>query len=296
MNRLSHKSTISVNSKVFKLLFFSVFWIFTVPLYGNDIHEITSHRIDSPFQKDSTTLRVLVPDNYSDNEYYKVLYILPVREQGNRKSGDGLMEIIKNDFHNRYNLICVAPGYTHLPWYADHSKDNTKQDESHFLKTVLPFVDSNYSTLKSKEGRLLLGFSKSGWGALSLLLRNPEVFHKAAGWDIGIRMDTNYLEDQESEEWIEAIEHTFGDLEIFEHYRISSLLSRKAKDLGEEARIFYYNREGNRGPGGAKIHSLMVELGIPHLYWYEPFRKHRWDSGWLPDAVLFLVGDGTELN
>ena len=33
------------------------------------------------------------------------------------------------------------------------------------------------------HARLLLGFSKSGWGAFSLLLRYPERFGKAAAWD-----------------------------------------------------------------------------------------------------------------
>jgi hypothetical protein len=293
MSRFFHKPTRSVYPIVAKLLITSAFCMYTVLLQGNEADEIISHHIDSPFQKDRTTLRVLVPDNYSEKTNYKVLYVLPVREQGNRKNGDGLMEVYKNNFHNKYSLICVAPGYTHLPWYADHSKDLTRQDESHFLKTVIPFIDENYSTQKHKEGRILLGFSKSGWGAITLLLRNPEIFHKAAGWDIGIRMDTELLKEEENEEWIEDIEHIFGNMKNFEHYRVSALLKRKAKELGDEARIFYYNREGNRGSGGAMIHSLMLELGIPHLYWYEPFRKHRWDSGWMPDAVHFLAGDGT---
>jgi hypothetical protein len=32
----------------------------------------------------------------------------------------------------------------------------------------------------------------------------------------------------------------------------------------------------------------MDELGIPHHYENDTFREHRWDSGWLPDAVAAL--------
>ncbi|MFY0653193.1 MAG: hypothetical protein JXQ96_14220 [Cyclobacteriaceae bacterium] len=256
--------------------------------YGQNPDKIKSHRIFSPYQKDSTTVRVLLPDNFSNNENYRVLYVLPVREQGNKKSGDPLVEIIKDDLHNEYKLICVFPGYTHLPWYADHSVDKTKQDESHFLKTVLPFVESNYPTIREKEGRLLLGFSKSGWGALTLLLRNTETFNKAAGWDIGIRMDTNVPTDSA---FVKAAEYTFGDLGNFEKYRVSTLLKNNKDKLGTTSRIFYYNTGGNRARGGAIIHNLMVELEIPHLYIFEPKRKHRWDSGWIPAAVNFLVED-----
>jgi len=248
--------------------------------------EIISYRVASPFQSDDTTIRVLLPDNMDLNKEYKVLYILPVIENDNRRFGDGLLEIKKYNYHNTHQLICVAPEFTSPPWFADHATNTEKQDESHLLKTVIPFIDSVSPTLKSKEGRLLIGFSKSGWGALTLLLRNQEVFGKAVGWDIGIRLDT---EDLEPSKIKERTERDFGTKENFEKYRISTLLGEKGSQLGTEARLFYYNVEGNRGPGGAKIHQLMVELGMPHRYLYEPKRKHRWDSGWIPEAVSFLV-------
>jgi hypothetical protein len=154
------------------------------------------------------------------------------------------------------------------------------------LKTIIPYVDGKLPTLKSAEGRLLIGFSKSGWGALTLLLRNPDVFGKAVGWDIGIRLDAGDLEPSKIKE---RMERDFGTKENFEKYRISTLVREKGHQLGAEARLFYYNAEGNRGPGGAKIHQLMIDLGIPHRYLYEPKRKHRWDSGWIPEAVNFIV-------
>ena len=249
-------------------------------------NEIISYRIESPFQSDSTTLRVLTPENMDLNKEYRVIYILPVIENDNRRFGDGLLEMQKYDYHTKHQLICVAPEYSSLPWYADHVTDLGKQDESHLLKKVIPYIDDILPTLKSKEGRLLIGFSKSGWGALTLLLRNPEVFGKAAGWDIGIRIDTGDLDASKIEE---KINRDFGTKENFEAYRISTLLRKKGIDLGPKERLFYYNTEGNRGWGGTQIHQLMVELGIPHRYLYEPQRKHRWDSGWIPEAVKFLV-------
>lgn len=281
---LQSNFAISLRLKWLVIFFACFFLIFSS--FATDKNEIKLHRIYSPFQKDSTTVRVILPDNFSIHKNYKVLYVLPVREEFNRKNGDGLVEIIKYDLHNKYNLICVSPGFTYSPWYADHSTDNTKQDESHFLKTVLPFVDENYPTIRTKEGRLLLGFSKSGWGALTLLLRNPEIFYKAAGWDIGIRIDTGPIEESER---TKRIERLFGDKENFEKYRISTLLKNNGKQLGNKPRFFYYNTEGIRAKGGVVIHSLMVELEIPHKYLFEPFRKHQWDSGWFPAAVEFLV-------
>ena len=213
---------------------------------------------------------------------------MPVVEQNNYRYGDGLSEVKKYNFHNKYNLICVAPGFTSLPWYNDHSTSKGQQDESHFIKTVIPFIDKNYPTMQSGKGRLLVGFSKSGWGAFTLLLRNPELFHKAAGWDTGIRIDTGPItEDERSKRILDL----FGDEINFEKYRISNLLKLNGSKPGDEARIFYYNTEGKRGPGGAALHKLMVELGIPHRYLFEPKRQHRWDSGWIPEAIRFLCAD-----
>ncbi|MEM7370228.1 MAG: alpha/beta hydrolase-fold protein [Bacteroidota bacterium] len=245
-----------------------------------------THRMYSPFQADSTNIRVLLPDSLMEGREYQVLYVLPVKERNHRKFGDGLEEVRKTNVHNTHHLICVAPEFTRLPWYCNHATDSTKQDESHLLKTVLPFVDAHYPTLKGQQGRLLVGFSKSGWGSMSLLLRHPNLFWKAAVWDSGVRIDTGPMREATREEKIGQI---FGSMETFRSYRLSWLIREKGKALGKEERLLYYNTEGNRAVGGAKIHMLLVQQGIPHRYLFESKRRHRWDSGWIPEAVRFLV-------
>jgi len=243
-----------------------------------------SYRIDSPFQHDSTTLRILLPDDFAKEKFYKVLYVLPVVENDERKYGDGLAEVMKYDFHNTHQLICVAPEFTSKPWYADHSDDMGRQDESHLLKTVLPYVENKFPTLKTKEGRLLIGFSKSGWGALSLLLRNPDIFYKAAAWDSGVRVDTGPINEQDR---TRRIQEYFGSRANFAEHRISNLIKTKGKLLGSTERLFYYNTEGIRAKGGAELHRLMLEAGLPHRYYYETIRTHRCPSG-----VFGLSGGG----
>ena len=251
------------------------------------------HKVRSPYQAADTALRVLLPDNLEAGKRYRVLYVLPVHEAGVYRHGDGLTEIRKLGYHNTHSLICAAPAFTTKPWFADHDLNPEKRDESHLLKTVVPFVDEHYPTITAKEGRLLIGFSKSGWGALTLLLRNPEVFHKAVGWDIGIRVDTGPFD--EAFDRVSRVARDFGSFENFEKYRISKLVRTHAKGLGDEVRLFYFNRDGNvRGWGGAQIHDLLVEQGIPHRYVFEPYRDHRWDSGWIPEAMEFLVAESRD--
>ena len=82
----------------------------------------------------------------------------------------------------------MAPTFSHLPWYADHPTDPDIRQESYLLEVVIPFIEANYPARADRRGRLLLGFSKSGWGAYSLLLRHPDVFGKAAAWDAPLMM------------------------------------------------------------------------------------------------------------
>ena len=192
--------------------------------------------------------------------------------------------------HNKYQLICVAPAFTSKPWYADHDQNPKKMDESHLLKTVIPFLEANYPVRTDRNGRLLLGFSKSGWGAMTLLLRHPDTFYRAAGWDPGIRMDVGPLD--ENPDRGKRIRRDFGSDANFEKFRLTTLLKTRRKDFGEEVRLFYFNCDGNsRTRGGAQIHSLMVQEAIPHRYVLDARREHQWDSGWMPEALEFLIGD-----
>ncbi|MDA0347668.1 MAG: alpha/beta hydrolase-fold protein [Verrucomicrobia bacterium] len=246
------------------------------------------YRLVSPFQAGDTTLRVLLPDNFDSETIYRVLYVLPVHEDGLCNHGDGLVEVKKHNYHNTHQLICVAPAFTTKPWFADHDLNPHKRDESHLLKTVIPFVDEHYPTQPNADGRLLIGFSKSGWGAIALILRNPKLFGKAVGWDIGIRADTGPITEEER---AERIAREWGTVKNFEANRLSNLVKKRGKDLGDKARLFYYSTEGTRAIGGVEIHRLLVENNIPHRYVMEPNRKHAWDTGWIPEAVEFLVSE-----
>ena len=212
--------------------------------------------------------------------------MLPVHEDGIEKYGDGLVKIKQNGFHDQHQLVCVAPGNTSTPWYVDHDFDPQKQHEIHLLETVIPFLEKRYRVQTDDKTRLLIGFSKSGWGAMTLLLRNPEVFYRAAAWDSGIRVDVGPIEESERDE---RIAQHWGSNANFEANRLSNLIQRRGNELGKDARLFYFNTEGKRAIGGVAIHRLLVENMVPHRYVLEPHRTNAWDSGWIPDAIDFLV-------
>ena len=149
--------------------------------------------------------------------------------------GDGLSEIERLGLHDRHNLICVQPTFSHLPWYGDHATDKTIRQESHLVKVCMPLVDRKFRQAKTQR-RLLLGFSKSGWGAMSLLLRHPNLFAKAAAWDAPF---TKKKPDQF------GMGPIFGTQSNFERYCLLNLMSRdrsrllKARESGSLATTIF---------------------------------------------------------
>jgi hypothetical protein len=246
------------------------------------------HRIPSPYQAGDTSIRILLPDTMEEGKRYRALYVLPVRPEDDERHGQGLEEVRRLDIHNQFEVICITPAFSATPWYNNHATDPQRQDEKHFLETVLPFVEAEYPLRQDADGRLLLGFSKSGWGAISLLLKYPEMFGKVAVWDTGIRADTGPLEETDRNQ---RVQDFWGSAENFERYRLSNLVKIHGSKLGPETRLLYYVPVGNRALGGARFHQFLVEKNIPHRYVFEPRRRHSWESGWMPEAVAFLFSD-----
>ena len=238
------------------------------------------HAVESALQDGPTKIHVLLPSRLEKEKRYPVLYVLPVEAGDGNRYGDGLAEVKKLGLHDKYGLICVAPTFARLPWYADHPTDPKLRQETYFLEVVLPFVEKTYPALARPEGRLLLGFSKSGWGASTLLLRRPEVFGRAAAWDAPMGLDAPGKYGSGP---------IFGTRENFEKYRVPKLLEKRAGDLGKGKRLALLGY-GNFRDEHRALHALMEKLKVPHEYRDGPQRKHDWHSGWVAEAVAFLAG------
>lgn len=244
-----------------------------------DVNGFVVHTLKSGYQSGETLVRVLLPDRLERGERYPVIYVLPVEAKDESRYGNGLLEVKKRNLHNKHRAIFAAPTFSHLPWYADHPVDKTIRQETYFIKDVLPLIEKHYPVQADAKGRLLLGFSKSGWGAWSMLLRHPDKFGKAAAFDAPMIMTkhTNF-----------GAGPIFGSAENWENHRIANLLRENSKTLGNEKRLILLGM-GNFKADHEKIHALMEELKVPHVNTDGPMRKHDWHSGWVADGVEWLL-------
>lgn len=250
-----------------------------------DANGFLSYTVSSNYQRSQNTIRVLLPGDYDASQEYPVVYVLPVEPGAARQFGDGLTTVRSLGLQNSKDAIFVAPTFTNMPWYADNVNDSSIWQETYFRTVVVPFVESQYSVVPGPDGRLLLGFSKSGYGTVSMLLRFPETFGRAVAWDSPIGMtdpSTGY-----------GFLDILGSRTNFSNnYQISSLLvNRGSALLNQPARIFLlgysydFTFQDHR-----KIDALMTQLGIPHFYDPGVYRAHHWNSGWVGDAVNRLLG------
>lgn len=234
------------------------------------------HTVSSSYQAGATDIRVLLPNHVEVGRQYPVVYVLPVEPGRGTRWGDGMLEVKKHDLHNKHDAIFVFPTFSDLPWYADHPTNPAIRQETYFMKVVVPFVEANYPV--SNE-RLLLGFSKSGWGAWTLLLRHPEVFHRAAAWDAPLMME------QVGKYGTSGI---FGTQKNFEQYRPADLVQENAARMRGETRLILAGYSNFR-KHHEQAHKLLEDLKIPQEYRDVPQRQHAWHSGWLPEAVDLLL-------
>lgn len=263
---------------------------------------VVTHRVESARQSGPTDLRILLPRQIAPGRRLPVVYLLPVEAGRETRYGDGLEVARQLDVANRFGVICVAPSFAALPWYADHPTDARLAQESYFVYDVLPFVEANFPALAERRGRLLCGFSKSGWGAWSLLLRHPDLFERAAAWDSPLLMNAPGKYGSGP---------IFGTPENFSCYEITTLLDafarRSEKKCCEtnccETRCCSTDvrpRLVLHGYGNfvdhREVHERLERLGVAHDYRDGPKTPHVWAAEWMEPAIAGLVEPTSQID
>lgn len=232
-------------------------------------------QVQSRFQPGVRSVRLILPE--AGREVSDVVYVLPVEPAGHCKFGDPAALIEAMNLPARHGAAFAVPDFAQSPWYADHPSRPDIRQESHFLHGVCPAVDRAIGGQSRR--RMLLGFSKSGRGAWSLLLRHPQLFARALAWDAPLmQADVRFWEAPE----------IYGDQRNFDAYRPASLLEATHMGLGREPRLLmsghvFYGRHH------AQMHQLLERLDVPHLYQRRRYWRHSWREKWLQASTELLL-------
>ncbi len=249
---------------------------------------VRTHDVETKYQDGRQEIRVLLPDHYSKDKNYRVLYVLPVEKDFDHRYGYGLGVLKQMDAHNKHGVIIVQMGFEIEPWYGDHAADPKTRQASYLKEFVVPFVERHYSTIGTPEGRLLFGFSKSGWGAFSLILTYPEFFGYAASWDAPMFFDRFHY----------GMEQVYGTIDQLDLYRPDLLARRQRTHFQRKPRLVLTGEQGwgksipafSGSSHTVEMHELLDREGIKHVYDNNCGAPHRWNEQWMGPTLAALMG------
>jgi S-formylglutathione hydrolase FrmB len=233
---------------------------------------------------------VLTPQDPSTAYPHSFLYDLQV-EPGLAQAtyGSGLNELQNLDVEDQYNATIVEPIFPMDSWYADNPNDPTINYET-FVADILPqWVDSNFSTTGTEQN-LLVGLSKSGYGALDLELKHPSVFSAVAAFDFPGDMSSY-------DEFGASSANDYGTQANFQdNYELtSSFVDALKAPFTTQDRILI-----SEGPvfqsQVADFSDLLTSQGVMHTLLNQTSDAHNWSSGWLSGAIAGLYGLEQNLN
>jgi len=212
------------------------------------------------------------------NRVAPLIYVLPVEPRGEARYGDPRGLLAEAQAAERLGAMFAFPEFDETPWFADHLQGRVRQ-ETDLIERIMPEIEARLKMAVAPQQRLLVGFSKSGWGALSLLLRHPDRFGAAAAWDAPFlttrlgRWDTDAV---------------FGDQATLEQHSLAHLSRTAGDPFRSRCRIII---------GGhclfrediAYAHQIFTEQSIPHRFRNDLVYPHAWDLRWLWPLLTELL-------
>ena len=182
---------------------------------------------------------------------------------------------------SRFNMIIVCPdGNTHS-WYWDSPVDSTSRYETYMTKELLPYIDKNFRTIASREGRGIAGLSMGGQGSFFLAFRHLDLYGACAsmsgGLDIQSFPSSWYMEQMLGSQ--AEYPDRWADYSIMNQlYRLKPTSIRIMFDCGTDD--FFY-------PVNKRLHELMEYRRIEHDFVSRP-GNHSWPY-WTNSVKFQLV-------
>lgn len=130
-----------------------------------------------------------------------LLLVLPIEPgmPGRGRFGRPLAILHDLAYVGRTGVAACLPTFEHVPWLAERNVsrsfllDARLRQQSYLLDVALPLMRQRLR-LGPATPISLLGFSKAGWAALSLLSRFPSLFAQAVVYDAPLMLGGDFCE------------------------------------------------------------------------------------------------------
>ncbi|MCD8387652.1 MAG: hypothetical protein LUD17_12295 [Bacteroidales bacterium] len=236
---------------------------------------------------EGSLLVYLPPQYYTDSDRrFPVIYYLH-GGTGNQRECRWMVERIDKAILAGKIQPLIIVGVQALPvgWYLNGRMEDPKVStgpiEDVLMHDMIPYVDSHYRTIASREGRALEGFSMGGGATLRLAFKYPEVFGAASSVAGAV---VHWTE----EPLRHALECTFGDVDdpaskaYFDSQIPEVYAERNTEQIissGMMVRMFIGTEDRLYQENGVNITQRMSDyltaLGIPHDLYIIPGANHN---------------------
>jgi S-formylglutathione hydrolase FrmB len=276
--------------------------------------------VQSPSLGRPVDVRILLPEGYDPDgaRRYPVLYLF---HGTSGRASDWVVQGSADKTMADVPVITVMPdaGFDGNggSWFTDWVDATTalgpSKWETFHIDDVLPWVDANLQTVRSRDGRAIAGLSQGGFGAMTYAARHPDLFSSAASFSGAPEI----ARDPEMAVGANAVisatamglngtqpEAMFGNVvtnrtnwlghdpaQLVENLRATSLHLWTATGVNGE-----YDPEPNPGGTGIealthessqKFHDHLVAAGIPSDYNDYTYGTHTWPY-WTRDLQEYV--------
>ena len=211
---------------------------------------------------------VITPETYSKSTLkYPVLYLL--HGYGGDQTSWGNTSEVK-EISDTHNMIVVSPDGHQSSWYFDSPVDSTFKYETYITEELIDWIDRNYKTISTREGRAITGLSMGGHGGLYLAFRNQDIFGACGSMSGGVDIrpfPNNWGLSERLGKQSENPENWEKNTVINQLYLLTPNSLKIIIDCGTDD-FFYKVNE--------KLHEELLYRNIPHDYISRP-GVHNWD-------------------
>lgn len=157
-------------NKIFKRLIILAAFIAPIQSYAARIDTLS---VKSEKMNKEIEVVVIVPDKAINHQECPTLYLLH-GYSGNARTWINIKPELP-DMADKDGIIVVCPDGENS-WYWDSPTNQDSQFETFVSKELVNYIDSNYCTVKNRNGRAITGLSMGGHGGLWLSIRHKDIF------------------------------------------------------------------------------------------------------------------------
>lgn len=184
------------------------------------------------------------------------------------------------------DIIVVCPNGGR-GWWLDSPEVPAMQNRSYVVKELVPYIDKHLPTITNPDGRIIVGSSMGGFGALHIGFHHPDVFG-AIGARIGAIEPTFEFVYGKKNYTGWNLQNLLGDHDNTQRWK-EVLPLHLAQRLEHPYPKIYFDYGWTDalafGKAGLRLHEKLMELGIPHDA-HANTRGHQQGGGGMPVPTI----------